>query len=298
MFPDQRVSAARAGDARKHRPGSRGPAIWLVVSIVWALQACAPAVPSMPSVDGPQRIGVYAVWLNGHEDGDRDQLDAFFDCLLAGSNLNQFWDGEVDFAYRGSFGVTPPQTQLVYSDAGDWLRSAVDRGEITVDSRDDRSAYVVFASGLDVALLTNACGRTAVERIQGRHSAVAFVRNYPLCWPTRDSVRNETQLAMHELVEGVDRLLGDAPCAGDGSCEGFFTCSDPCDTFVGLECEGAPVGSWTGCRGGAVDGWVVQKVARAGRDWANCDTCMHCDFTPRLCAPGEPGCGATPAERQ
>ncbi|MCB9793659.1 MAG: hypothetical protein H6741_13125 [Alphaproteobacteria bacterium] len=95
---------------------------------------------------------------------------------------------------------------------------------------------------------------------------------------------------MHEIVETVDKLLGGAPCSPHGGCGGTESCPVGCDAFVGLSCPGAPDASWTGCGGGQVQGWVVQRLASAGRENRSCSTCMTCDFTPRACAPGEAGC--------
>jgi hypothetical protein len=116
-----------------------------------------------------------------------------------------------------------------------------------------------------------------------------------LCWPTGDALRTETQIAMHEIVETVDRLLGYGACAAGGTCRGRGICEDHCDTFIGLQCPGAPVNSMTGCGGRAVDGWVVQKLGYAGREAGRCEQCLECDFTPRAGADDEPGCGRVAA---
>jgi hypothetical protein len=103
-------------------------------------------------------------------------------------------------------------------------------------------------------------------------------------------MRSETHIAMHEIVETVDRLLGHGTCAAGGSCRARGICKDSCDNIVSLQCPGAPTSSWTGCDDRQLDGWVVQKLGYAGRDLAQCESCIECDFTPRVCTPDEPDC--------
>ena len=242
--------------------------------------------------DSPVDIGVYAVWLEGSADEDRLRLDDFFECLIHGSTFASFWSGRVNMRYRGSLSIPAPSTQLVYPDTDALLHAPWASGALHLDGAgDERKLFVVFASGVDISLQANACGRTAVQPLGDEEVGVAFVRNNPLCWPTGERLRTETQIAMHELAEGIDRLLGDAPCVGDGACEGRAECAeDYCDNFVGLACDGAPVATWAGCEGRAIDGWVVQTLTSAGRSWETCETCLPCDFTPVVCGTSEGDC--------
>lgn len=234
------------------------------------------------------------MWLDGTTDEDRAELDAFYTCLLHGSSLNHYFGGEAELHYRGSAVVPPPVGVMRYHESEDWLGGLLESGALRPDPEDDHTVLVVNASAVNIRLGGEACGRSDVVTVGDHTLGVAFVRNYPLCWPTHDRVRTETQVGMHELVEVTDRLLGYAGCAGDGVCEGKSICRDRCDGFVGLTCDGAPEKSWTGCSGGRVDGWVIQRLASDGREQKNCETCMPCDFTPEACPPDQPDCSAAP----
>ncbi len=274
-------------------------ALWFVemcsgarfVLVLWCasfalLISCVETTP--PRGPSQASVGVYAVWVEGDTDDNRPLLDSFFDCLIHNSTFVNFWGGRVKMHYRGSVAVQPPANQLLYPETDRLLQDAFARGDLPLGYADERAVYVVFASGTAISLQDNACGRTAVQSLHEGGTApkvaVAFVRNNPLCWPTRDRLRTETQIAMHELAEATELLLGAAPCVGDGACEGRASCAeDYCDNFYGLACEGAPVGTFTGCEGRQVDGWVIQTLASAGRQRTNCETCMVCDFAPQVC---------------
>ena len=120
-----------------------------------------------------------------------------------------------------------------------WLtpRVGVSTG-LPVARADETPLYLVFGGQPDV--LIGACGINSVADVAGRHSGVGFVRNSPLCWPTGNRLRTETQIATHEIVETMDRALGYGACAADGTCEGQQICPGACDSFVGLVCPGAP----------------------------------------------------------
>ncbi len=251
-------------------------------------------VPMSVAAQEPARIGVHALWLEGRNDENRPEIDRFFDCLIGGSTLNQYWQGEAGLAYRGSAALAPPPRRLGYDDVGAWLRAAHRRGEVPRNEADDHSVYVLFSSAMDLHPGGNYCGTTQLVRLGRETVGLALVRNHPHCWPATDRLRTETQVGMHELVEVVDRVLGWAPCAGDGACEGRRACGEPCENFVGLWCPGAPESTWTGCDGGQVRGWVIQSVASEGRRWENCETCMTCDFVPEACPPDAPDCAAVP----
>ncbi len=237
-------------------------------------------------------IGVYAVWFAGSGDTDRQQIDRFLDCLINGSNLNQYWRGEARLELRGSWTLAPPPRKLDWDQLSEqWLAPSVG-ASLPGPRVDETPLYLVFGGTKNI--WTGACGRNAQVSIAGRRSGLAIVRNEPLCWPTGDTLRTETQIAVHELVETVDRLLGYGTCAAGGACRGMGVCADRCDTFIGLQCPGAPTGSWTGCDGGKVDGWVIQKIGYAGREPGKCEACTPCDFTPTACSITEPDCAQVP----
>lgn len=245
-----------------------------------------------PDSGSPRVFGLYAAWFAGSGDADRDELDRFLSCLIEGSTLNRYWKGEARVELRGSFSLPPPPARLSWDAlAQSWLTPQVGvSGGLPVARADETPLYLVFGGQPDV--LVEACGRNSVAEVAGRHSGVGVVRNSQLCWPTGDRVRTETQIAVHEIVETVDRALGYGTCAAGGTCRGKLSCQGACDSFVGLKCPGAPAASYTGCDGRLIDGWVIQKLGYVGRDPARCDECMECDFTPALCPTEDPSCGA------
>ena len=101
----------------------------------------------------------------------------------------------------------------------------------------------------------------------------------PPCWPGASVVRSETQIAMHEIAEGIDLAIGHQGCVANGRCEGGAKCDRPCDGFTGLFCEGAPEETPTGCGAQRVRGWAVQRLAHKGWDTDECPDCAECDFT-------------------
>ncbi|MEZ4327833.1 MAG: hypothetical protein R3B40_21620 [Polyangiales bacterium] len=247
---------------------------------------------SMPSCGRkrPRIFGVYVVWMEGH-DADREELDQFLHCLIHGSTLNRFWRGEAALELRGSWTLpAPPRGTRWDALAASWIAPAVGReGALPRPRAGETPLYLVFGGHPNAWV--GACGRNAQAEIAGRSSSVAVVATGDSCWPTGDPVRSETQIALHELVEATDGALGHGNCAAGGACRGRAICRDRCDTFVGLACEGAPTGSWTGCDGGRVDGWVVQRLGYGGRDPDRCDACAPCEFTPEVCPAGDTDCG-------
>jgi len=228
---------------------------------VLLLSSCASSTPT---------VLVRPIWIDGPAVEDRVEIDEFLDCLVNSSTLPQWWEGEVRIELAASQVIPAPPSTVDWSELADLLPQ--DRG--------GTSAFLVF--GEQPHLRVGACGRNDVVSVGGRPAALGVVRTRPLCWPTGDRVRTETQIATHELVESVDALLGHAPCAGGGACRGRTVCPDRCDTFVGLQCAGAPETTWTGCDGGAVEGWLTQSFGRQGRDQGACEACIDCDFVPRL----------------
>lgn len=282
----RRLLSRRRSTARRFArswPARFGSARSWILGLALLLAGCGAA-------KRPATFGVYAIWLAGHGDEDRAELDRFLTCLIDGSTLNAFWEGEARLVRRGSWTVPAPDGPLDWSDAATWLAPHLAAGRVPGPRADETPVYLVF--GGSPALKVAACGRNAAGEVAGRRAGLAIVRNHPLCWPTGDRVRTETQVATHELVETVDRLLGYEGCAGGGACRGKPVCPRFCDTFVGLACPGAPTGTWTGCESGKVDGWVIQRFSHASRAPGTCGQCATCDFTPRACAPGEARCGS------
>lgn len=257
--------------------------------------AVALALPGARALADPVAIGVHPIWFAGVVDADRDAIDAFLDCVVHGSDTNRYWRGEAALVAHPSHLLAPPGSTLPDDPAAvaSWLGDRVAAGDLPAPPAGEIPLYLLF--GGPPAFAVSACGLAGTGDVAGRHAGVARVRNVLPCWATGDILRTETQIAFHELVETADALLGYAPCAADGACEGQGDCADPCDTFVGLTCPGAPVGSWTGCGGGRVDGWVVQKLSYEGRDEAACQTCVTCGFTPRACGPDDPDCASVPS---
>ncbi len=239
----------------------------------------------------PTRVfGLYAVWFEGSNDGNRARVDTFLDCLLEGSNFNRFFRGEARVEPRGSWALPRPGRKLDRDELAEaWLLPAIDRGDLPAAPPDETPLYLVFGGHPD--LWVGSCGRNGTVTVDGRTAGFGIVRNGAECWPVGDMLRTETQIAAHEIVETVDRVLGYGTCAAGGSCRGKAICEDRCDTFTGLQCPGAPTGTYTGCDGGRVDGWLVQKLTYAGRDRSRCDECAGCDFTIEACPPEAPDCG-------
>ncbi len=257
--------------------------LWGVLALVGCGSEPAPMQPA-----GPQVFGVYAVWFAGAGDDNRDDIDRFLECLIDGSTLNQYWQGEARVAVRGSFALPPPSSVLEWDAvATTWLGPHVG-GLLPSPRPDETPLYLVF--GGHPEMFVGACGRNSVATVAGRFAGVGIVRNNPLCWPTDDRLRTETQIAVHEIVETVDRALGYGTCAGGGTCRGRSICPNACDTFVGLDCPGAPKASYVGCDGRQVDGWVIQRFGYAGRDLSQCEACIECDFTPVVCPVDQPHC--------
>jgi hypothetical protein len=239
-------------------------------------------------------FGIYAVWFTGSHDADRERIDQFLDCLVHHSNLNQYWQGEAGIEVRGSWALPPPPERLDWDQlAEQWLTPNVGTPSgLPVPQSGETPLYLVFGGKPDVWV--GACGRNSQATVADRLAGVGVVRNGEECWPSGDMLRTETQVALHEIVETVDRVLGYGTCAAGGACNGKAICKNPCDTFIGLECPGAPKASWTGCDKTQVDGWVIQKLGYAGRDPNRCESCAPCDFTPRVCRDDEPDCARVP----
>ncbi len=245
---------------------------------------------SEPTPTATRIFGLHAVWFAGSNDANRARIDDFLRCLLDNSTFNRFFNGEARVEPRGSWALPPPARKLDHDALAEaWLLPAINRGDLPAPSADETPLYLVFGGHPD--LWVGACGRNGTVTVDGRAAGFGIVRNGVECWPVGDMLRSETQIAAHEIVETVDRVLGYGTCAGGGTCRGRAVCADRCASFTGLQCPGAPTGTYTGCDGGQVDGWVVQKLTRAGRDPSRCDVCAGCDFTIEACPPDTPECG-------
>ncbi len=259
--------------------------------IVAAVAGCSKPKPGAQLA--PRTFRVVTVRVGGALRVERAPIAAFLDCLLVGSTFNRYWEGRAGLARGPSVGLPAPPTRLYWDEIGDWLDGHAQAGRLPAVAAAETPVYLLFAGWPHLVL--GACGRHEQRPIGGRDAALATVRTGRSCWPTDDPLRSLTQIAAHELLETVDASLGHAGCAGGGSCRGAGICPDHCATFVGLNCEGAPRGSFTGCEGGKVDGWVVQRFGKAGRDHAKCEHCIPCEFTPEVCPAAEPRCGRWPA---
>ncbi len=242
----------------------------------------------------PRLFGLYTVWIAGSGDENREEIDQFLDCLIHHSNLHSYWRGEARIEVRGSFALPKLNASVDWDKLAEMLLTpnvGVPSG-LPVARADETPLYLVIGGQAD--FWTGACGRNSEALVAGRNAGVGIVRNDPLCWPTGNTLRTETQIAMHEIVETIDRVLGYAACAAGGRCEGNGICENRCDSFVGLQCPGAPTGTFTGCDGGKVDGWVIQKLGYEGRVLAQCGACITCDFVPQACTAEDPACARVP----
>lgn len=264
----------------------------LALALAFAVATCGGVDSAPAGAARPEVFGLYALWFEGAGDEDRPEIDRFLECLIDGSTLNHYWQGEARVEVRGSFALPPPGRLLEWDElALVWIEPQVGAG-LPAPRTDETPLYLVFGGNPEV--FVGACGRNSVATIAGRLAGVGVVRSTPLCWPTGDRLRTETQIATHEIVETVDRALGHGTCAGGGTCRGRAICEGYCDTFVGLECPGAPTGSLVGCEGRTVDGWVIQRFGYEGRELDRCEACIPCDFTPELCPVDHPRCGQEP----
>jgi hypothetical protein len=262
--------------------GSSKIAALALVALVSTLEGRAEAAPRL--------FTVYAVWMHGEGDADRNALDAFMDCLIERSTFATYYQGAAIVTYAGSFDVAPPSTAVNTQGAGGWVDAAIRAGKVPHAPAGVTPVYLVLGSSASMNMdNTGACGRNAPATVDGKEAGIATVKARPACWNTPDPVRSDTQLSEHEVAEVIDQLLGYWGCSGDGSCEGSSRCgASACSNFTGLFCPGAPATTVTGCNGVSVHGWVVQKLSHLERMPNNCDICTTCDFQVGLgCAGGE-----------
>ena len=250
------------------------------VAICLLLLSCAHAAPAptAPAETTARRFVVYSLWLRGDGEVHREELDLFQQCLLRDSNFAEFWSGQITIEPGGSWVVAPPEGQLGRgSDAETWLGPML--AGVPPVEEGVTPIYLVYAHAK--RMRPPVCGYCGVTSLAGRDALLAVVRTEPPCWPAQGTVRGLTQFAMHEISCAIELALGEDHCAADGQCEARSECPNPCDTFTGLSCPGAPETSYTGCDGTPVSGWVVQRLSHKGQGTSQCPLCAPCDFTVR-----------------
>lgn len=242
------------------------------------------ALPGCRREPAPRRFVIQPVWFAGVGDAERADLDRFLACLLEQSTLEDFWQGGVRLQRAQSVLLPAPATAVTVAELPGVLAPALAAAGVPLRRADGADVVLLVFAGAPLLRMTH-CGRNDTARIDGVEVGLALVRTAPLCWPTGDPLRSETQVATHEIVETVDRLLGFGTCAGGGACNASALCPDPCATFVGLQCAGAPMGTLVGCGGRKVDGWVVQRFSPEGREPGKCERCTPCSFVPEVRPP-------------
>ncbi len=254
----------------------------------WLPLTCCACTESAPAprdraTPRPLVVEVRALWMEG-ADEDRADMDRYFECLIYGSNLQSYWEGEVVLQYTGSQVVAPPSSRLRIEDGNAYLAPLRADGELKpVGDPSATTVDIIFGPATHLQL--DGCAQLTRIELNERTAGLAMVRVSPSCWPGTTSLRNETQLALHELVEVVDSMLGYASCAAGGACQADGACPLRCDAFVGLMCEGAPTQTATGCGLQVLDGWIVQRLSHEGRDPKNCLRCTTCNFVPASLPP-------------
>jgi hypothetical protein len=234
----------------------------------------AQVVPA-PADTACREFVVYSLWFEGQGEEDRAELDAFTECLLTGSTFPDFW-GNVCIRSAGSWTVEPPP---VADDAVGAITAHLERLALPDPPPGTTPIYVTYGHPTHIG--GTYCGQSNMIEVKGRPAGLARVRTGLPCWPAQPTTRSLTQFTQHEVSAVIELALGEDHCAADGACEANTACPDPCDTFTGLYCEGAPEQSYTGCDGSPVRGWVVQKLSSKGQGTQDCPLCGTCDFTTR-----------------
>ncbi|MBX3206001.1 MAG: hypothetical protein KF764_13095 [Labilithrix sp.] len=247
----------------------------VLVPVDWRRVGQPPPPPHPPPFDEARSFGVRALWLEGSDVEHRAELDAFLHCLVERSNYETFFRGKARISYEGSWEVPLPRAGLDVQNRNHAVERMV--AALPPVSPDTTPVYLVFGLGAQLPLYS-ACGYHDVAVVDHGKAVLSLVRTTPPCWPAASLVRSETQIAMHEIAEGIDLALGHQGCVANGRCEGGFGCDRPCDAFTGLFCDGAPEETPTGCGGQTVRGWAVQKLAHKGWDDDECAQCAACDF--------------------
>lgn len=266
------------------RQGGADLLLHVPLRVTGALLAAALLFGPAAALAAPLSFRVHTIWFADASD-EREDYDRFLECLLEGSTLPVWFEGEAVFENAGSFVVPPPSEPFDVEGSHAFVEKLLSEERLPPTAPGVTPLYMFIVS--QPAVVLHDCGRYRDADIGGRRVGIAMVRRKPLCWPGTTVLRNVTQTGMHELSELTDYLLGYAGCSADNSCEGRMSCEDGCQNLVGLACDGAPVNTYTGCGTRHVDGWVVQKLGRAGRARENCLACWPCEFTPCALVPGE-----------
>jgi apolipoprotein N-acyltransferase len=256
---------------RTDRSGER-----VLVPVDWRKIGHPPPPPLLNMAMEPTTFPVRALWLEGADVEHRAELDAFLRCLINESTFAEFFQGKARVKFDGSWVVPLPEGGIETENRNHALEGMIQDlpplppGEVPV--------YLIFGLGRQLPL-QSLCGYHDIGVVNHRKAAISLVRTMPPCWPGASPVRSETQIAMHEIAEGIDQALGHRGCVANGRCEGGGGCDRTCDAFTGLFCEGAPEATPTGCEGQVVRGWAVQRLAHKGWEDDNCAPCAPCDFT-------------------
>jgi apolipoprotein N-acyltransferase len=249
----------------------------VLVPVPWQTIGSPPAPRPSSDERVVPRFHVRALWLPGADASDRPEVDAFLRCLHEGSTFADFFRGKARITFDGSWQVGRP-AEVVHAQNRTHVLEALIRDLPPVPDG-VTPLYLVFGAAAELPL-QSACGYHDLGTVNHQAAVLALVRTSPPCWAGAPSLRSETQIAMHEIAEGVDLALGHRGCVANGRCEGGGGCDRPCDGFTGLFCPGAPEATPTGCGDGIVRGWVVQRLAHKGWDEDDdCPPCAACDFT-------------------
>lgn len=249
--------------------------------------ACLSLAPSARAAQ--TTYALYTVWLQGEGEANQQKVDDFLSCLVGSSNYLSYWSGQAEIAPQGSWVVPPPAKLGDAVDIGPFIDSLINSGKIPHPLAGATPVYEVFVDPLKTSTVlgSGTGGRNAPGTVQGGTTAgfVINTTNPSTYWPYRDALGSETQLSFHEVAEVIDGLRGGDRCSGDCCCEGWCNNAPSCNNLIGLDCPGAPQSQPTGCAGGSVVGYLVQRLSHQGTTTCNCP--ISCDFTPAMgCAGG------------
>ena len=130
------------------------PVLIVLFVLFWLLTPTAGGGPAgeLPGEpETPQVFGLYAVWFAGSGDQNRQDIDLFLDCLVNGSTLNTYWQGEARVEFRGSWALPPPAKRLDWDElAHAWLTPnvGVARG-LPAPTADETPVYLVLGGQPD-----------------------------------------------------------------------------------------------------------------------------------------------------